>query len=55
MNSKLQCLSGGRYVAAEKYQLVLNMFTTLLGSHWLHKSKYVMLVAELGICSSCGH
>ena len=50
MNSKLQCLSGGRYVAGEKYRSVLYMFTTLLGSHWLHKSKYVML----GICSSRG-
>ena len=23
MNSKLQCLAGGRYVAADKYKLVL--------------------------------
>ena len=27
----------------------------LLLSHWPHESKDVMLVAELGICSSCGH
>ena len=52
MNSKLQCLSGGRYVAGERYKLVLYMLVTLLSSHWLHKSKYVMLVATLGICSS---
>ena len=53
--SKLQCLSGGRYMTGEKYKLVLNMFTNLLSSHWPHKSKYVKLVAKLGICSSRGH
>ena len=42
-------------MAGEKYKLVLYMFTNLLSSHWLHKSKYVMLVAKLGICSSHGH
>ena len=55
MNSKLQCLSGGHYVDAEKHKFVLDMFTTLLSSHWPHKSKYVMLVIKLGICSSRGH
>ena len=55
MNSKLQCIPGGRYIPGEKYKLVLNMFTNLLSSHWPHKSKYVMLVAKLGISSSRGH
>ena len=30
MNSKLQCLSGGRYMAGETNKLVLYMFATLL-------------------------
>ena len=55
MNSKLQFLSGGRYMTEEKYKLVLYMFTTLLGSHLPNKSKYVMLVVKLGICFSRGH
>ena len=55
MNSKLQYLCGGRYMTWEKYKLVLNMFTNLQSSHWPHNSKYVMLVAKLGICSSRGH
>ena len=43
-------------MAAEKYKLVLYiMFADLLSSHWPHESKDVILVAELGICSSCGH
>ena len=41
-------------MAGEKYKLFLYMFPTLLGSHWLHTSKYVMLVAKLGIFSSWG-
>ena len=42
-------------MAAERCKLVLYMLTTLLGSYWLHMSKYVMLVAKLGVCSSHGH
>ena len=55
MNSKLQYISGRRNTTGVKYKLVLNMFTNPLSSHWPHKSKYVMLVAKLGICSSRGH
>ena len=49
MKSKLQCLSVGRYVTGEKYKLVLYKFTILLASHWPHHSKYVILIAKLGI------
>ena len=49
MKSKLQCPSGGRYMTREKYKLVLYMVATLLSSLWPHMSKYVMLVAKLGI------
>ena len=42
-------------MTGEKYKLVLNMFTSLLSSHWPHNSKYVNLVAKLGICSYRGH
>ena len=37
-------LSGGRYMAARKCKLVLYMFTPLLGSHWLHRSIYFVLI-----------
>ena len=36
-------------MAGGEYKLVLYMFITLLSSHWPHMSKYVMLVAKLGI------
>ena len=52
MNSKLQCLSGRRYMTGEKYKLVLYIYTTLLSSHWPNKYKYVTMVDKLGIYSS---
>ena len=53
MNSKLQCLSGERSVAADKCKLVLHMFIRL-GSHWLHRSIYWVLIIKFGICLSRG-
>ena len=41
-------------MAAEKCKLVLYMFTSLLGSHWLHRSIYCVLIVKLGICLSRG-
>ena len=38
LNSKLQCLSGGHYMDGGTNKLVLDMFATLLSSHWPHKS-----------------
>ena len=54
MNSKVQCLSGERSVAREKYELILHMLTSL-GSHWPHMSIYCVLIVKLGICPSRGY